>query len=548
MGKRPDLSTLPLDLAARYALYETHRFCIRLPPEASLIDECGLPKQHLDVETLATFVHEYTHFTHNVSTLAGWAAYELMIQLVGAFSHTLEDDGTCNPDGLDPNLREDVRTATGALALLEGACRLPPHPSFPTKLSVESVGSREERIHGVDFLVREVRWEVTYRDTSVEKIELPLGAYLIEEGIAYLLESAVRQGTLGFDAAWSPDTGVPLFPYLAYQVLCRHYAPDMSGLTAVRIGLLALNFNRPGEALIRTLEYYREYRAQGRDDASACAALRTSLAPGLAEMLARARASNVEALASLFDERGLLADGIQQVRQWFSDGLQARETDIWFDLDWCSGQALDQDLLSTRLRSTTPCDVIQERFGFAVPRDALLSFSPARRDPHDRTLGGVRALQAQQDFMLGHLDVGTGFVKTGERGAGRGCPYFFVCVLPMRSEDPETCERHPWTLWSHDPTCWYGAAVAGTLGRVVRLDEMAAPDADDADSGPTGVDPIGDACEGRIKGWITDECWTNHVEPLMEKHSQALPGQEKNAVRDEIRKMLDSLYRLRSFS
>ncbi|HSY23451.1 MAG TPA: hypothetical protein VK841_15095, partial [Polyangiaceae bacterium] len=71
MGKRPDLSTLHLDLAARYALYETHRFCIHLPPEASLIDECGVPKSRLDADTLATFLHEYTHFTHNVSTLAG---------------------------------------------------------------------------------------------------------------------------------------------------------------------------------------------------------------------------------------------------------------------------------------------------------------------------------------------------------------------------------------------------------------------------------------------------------------------------------------------
>lgn len=548
MGKRPDLSTLSLDLAARYALYETHRFCIRLPPEASLVDECGLPKEHLDVETLATFVHEYTHFTHNISTLAGWAAYELIIQLVGSFSHTLEDGGTCDPAGLDDNLREDVRIATRALALLEGAYRLPRHPSPPIGLRVAAVHASVERNGGVDFDLRHIHWEVSYRDGSVENHELSLGAHLIEEGIAYLLECAVRHGALAFDEAWTLDTGVPLFPYLAYQTLCRHYSPDMSALTAVRIGLLALNFNRPGEALIKTLEYYQTYRAQGRDDASACVALRTGIAPRLAQMLADARTSNVEALALLFEERGLLAEGIKKVRQWFSDGLQARETDIWFDLDWCSGPAPDSQLLSTRLRSNTPCDVIQERFGFAVPRDALISFSPTRKDARDRTLGGVRALQAQQDFMLGHLDVGTGFVKTGERGAGQACPYFFICVLPMRRDDPETCEHHPWTLWRRDPTCWYGAAVAGTLGRVVQSDDMAPPDGDDADSAPIGVDPIGDACKGRIQGWITDECWTNHVEPLMDRHSEALPGQEKEEVRREIRKMLDRLYRNRAFS
>ncbi len=541
MGKRPDLSTLHLDLAARYALYETHRFCIHLPPEASLIDECGVPKSRLDADTLATFLHEYTHFTHNVSTLAGFAAYELMLQLVGAFSHALEDTGECNPDLLDSSLRADVQTATRALVLLEGACCLPKHPSFPTKVSVVSVVSRTERNGDVDFPVRTVCWEVTYRDTSVKHVGLPLGAHLIEEGIAYLLESAVRRGSLGFDTAWSPDTGVPLFPYIAYQTLCQFYAPNMSALTAVRIGLLALNFNRPGEALIKTLEYYASYRAKEQNDTSACEALRASIAPGLAQMLGQARTINLRAISSLFEERGLLQQGIRQVRQWFSDGLGTRELDIWFDLDWCSGQILDEEGLSARLRSKIPCDVIQKRYGFDVPRDALLSFAPARKDPRDRTLGGVRALQAQQDFMLGHLDVSTGFVKTGERGAGRGCPYFDVCVLRMRKDDPDTCERRPWTLWNHDPTCWYGAAVAGTLGRVVQLDDL-----DEAGAhldGPTRVDPIRDACDGRINGWITDECWSQHVEPLMEKHNDALPGEEKKAVRDQIGHVLERLIR-----
>ncbi len=63
-----------------------------------------------------------------------------------------------------------------------------------------------------------------------------------------------------------------------------------------------------------------------------------------------------------------------------------------------------------------------------------------------------------------------------------------------------------------------------------------------------GVDPIRDACQGRIRGWITDECWTNHVEPLMDRYKEALPGDEKSAVREEIGKMVDRLHRLRVVS
>ena len=90
MGAHRVLSELDVDLEARLALYETHRFCIRLPSEASLLDEKGANREELDANTLAVFVHEYTHFSHNVSTVAGWAAFELFIQLLAVFSRTLD--------------------------------------------------------------------------------------------------------------------------------------------------------------------------------------------------------------------------------------------------------------------------------------------------------------------------------------------------------------------------------------------------------------------------------------------------------------------------
>jgi hypothetical protein len=476
MGTRSELSGLDVDLAARYALYETHRFCIRLPAEASLLDETGSQRAELDPNTLGTFVHEYTHFTHNVSTLAGFAAYELMLHLLGCFSRALDNTGVCTPERLTPTLREDAATAARALFLLEGARNPPPHPSAPVRLRVLSIAARTEQNGGIEIPCRDVRWEITRRDTSIDHADLLAGAFLIEEGIAYLLENAVRRGRLAFDETWSLESGPPLFPYVAYQTLCVALASNISPLAAIRIGLLALNFNRPGEALIRTLNHYKLLRDQGYDDPTACERLRVLIHPGLAEMSERARTENLVAVPPLFKDRGLLQDGIQQVQRWFSAGLAAREKDNWFDLGWCSGASPDPVALSKMLRTSTPCDVIQERYGpDSVPaRDALISFSESRKDPHDRTLGGVRALQAQFDFMLGHLTT-TGLVGTAQGGGRRCCPFFSVCVLQMRRNDPDTCAHHPWVLWNRNPTCWYGAAVAGTLGKVVRVEESGEP-------------------------------------------------------------------------
>ena len=468
VGRRP-LDGLDVDLAARFALYETHRFCIRLPAEASLLEEDGTPRREFDADTLAFFVHEYTHFRHNVSTVAGWAAYELMLQLLSVFTHALDDTGRCDVDRLDEQQRADAAVTARALFLLEGARCLPPRPSPAVKLRVLSIASRAEEIRGVPFAVRDVHWEITRRDGTIEEIALPVGALLIEEGVAYLLETAVRWGKLAFDDNWTLVGGAPLFPYLAFQVLCRARAPSISPLAALRAGLLALNFNRPGEALIRTLDYYRTLRDQGCDDETACEKMRATIAPSLAEMSVRAREEGVAGLARLFEGRGLLHDGSKQVQQWFTEGLAAREADIWFDLAWCSGAKLDPDALSAMIRTTTSCDVIQERFGDprAIARDALISFSEKRKDPQDRTLGGVRALQAQLDFLLGHLTI-NGITSTPLSGH-RPCPYFSVCLLDMRRDAPDTCEHHASRLWTRDPTCWYGAAVAGSLGKVARV-------------------------------------------------------------------------------
>ena len=90
MAHPPDTRDLDFDLAACFASYEVHRFCIRLPPEASLLDESGAQRSHLDANTLAVVVHEYTHFTHNVSTVSGWTAYELFLQLLACFSQAFD--------------------------------------------------------------------------------------------------------------------------------------------------------------------------------------------------------------------------------------------------------------------------------------------------------------------------------------------------------------------------------------------------------------------------------------------------------------------------
>ena len=101
--------------------------------------------------------------------------------------------------------------------------------------------------------------------------------------------------------------------------------------------------------------------------------------------------------------------------------------------------------------------------------------------------------------------------------------FFLIFSIQLRmyfgvSSSPPFRGRGSAPLWNDDPTCRYGAAVAGRSA--TSSSSTRSPRSSMTSGGPMGVDPIRDACPGRIRGWITDECWTNHVEPLMDRYKE----------------------------
>ena len=375
------------------------------------------------------------------------------------------------PDRLAEEDRAVAEAAARALELLEGARRFPRRPSEPVEIRVNDVISRTIAHEGVAFNIQDVTWEVVFRDDSVERFTLPLGAYLIEEGLAYLLEMTIRHGSLAFEEAWSLESGTPLFPYLAYQTLCRARAPGISAIAALRVGLMALNTNRPGDALVRTLDAYAQLCRTDANDERVCEALRDRVEPELGEIISRILRENLDHVPPLFADRGYVTEGIALVHQWFSQGLAARRNDIWFDIAWCSCDPLDAGLLLTMLRQSAPCDVIQGRVGddAELGRDALITFRVPQDAATLRTLSGVRSLQAQLDYMLNHLKIPPGSGRDESWAAmSRTLPCAnWRCERPTQKRGASA----PWRLWNRDPTCWYGAAVAGTMGIVIQEGE-----------------------------------------------------------------------------
>lgn len=62
----------------------------------------------------------------------------------------------------------------------------------------------------------------------------------------------------------------------------------------------------------------------------------------------------------------------------------------------------------------------------------------------------------------------------------------------------------------------------------------------DVDSVPyvDPVDPVDEAVRLRVNGEISSACW-EHLQPILDRLREALPGEEKEQIRKELRRKLD---------
>jgi hypothetical protein len=350
---------------------------------------------------------------------------------------------------------------------MEGNSRLPPNPSTVVELHVVNAEKGVERVRDADIPIADVCWNVKYRDGQSDTLHLRLGAALIEEGIAFILENSLRTGNVNDYPEGSTIDSVPLYPYAAYFTLCEALCPAIKPLAATQLGVLALCTNRPGPVLLDLLRCYEKRLAnEATSGVAAMQGIVDAIHPYVNVIIDRILSQDVPILQHMFKDRGDLERGAKVVSTWFNTSLTARCSDVWFDLRWALDGKVKADDLSTLLHNSLPCDIIHEGTGAdgTFGRDKLLTFQSKKHDvEHSAELGGVRSLQAQISFLLNHLSQ-NGLEPSGTTKAT--CPFYSSCVLSMRENEPAACRDEPWVRVKLKNSCWYGLAVAGTIGLV----------------------------------------------------------------------------------
>ena len=112
MGQKSDLTNVDVDRATAIALYETHRFCIRLSPNVSLVDEHGTPKDDIDA---------------NKADVTLIMTEKIPTKLLPKVGDTISFVGSAVSYGKDPSFMMTLDKGTMAMKKAEPAAKKPVH-------------------------------------------------------------------------------------------------------------------------------------------------------------------------------------------------------------------------------------------------------------------------------------------------------------------------------------------------------------------------------------------------------------------------------------
>jgi hypothetical protein len=466
--------SIPLATRSSEALasYFPNRSCIRLSPTASVVDKNGKRRDDVPLDQYSIFIHEYVHYFHNFSTVAGAMGYILYCNLLALFSAVLDSSGHSRGQSMmEPLDKERYTDCLDYLKHMEGDSSPDPIANKDV-VSINVVDVEEEtwtgRFRGEQIQRAKItlRCQATLKDSTVQHCRFALGTLAILEGIAYELDRLV---SLGPDGLGNGEDNAPSFPYLVLRSLGLYHLGDIDRICLLACAVTALNTVDPARALLDCLADYSQRRIAKESATDAVAAVLKATEPHRNAAIKTLVEHDLPEITAMFEGRSTAEFAARSTVEIFRDLFGQRISSPLLELAPFAANKVDVSALNGFVHGVLPCDVIQERSGNrdTPQRDLLLSF---HRSPSDgiciRTTDVLRPLHAQLDFFIAHAGE-TGFLESAL--VARECPFYTCCTLDYRVQHQDVCKTRPWDTFSlsQKETCWFGLAVANTLGTVV---------------------------------------------------------------------------------
>ena len=135
---------LPVDELFNTVLgaYAPNRAFIRISNRVDLFREDGHFRTEATYPSLAVFFHEYLHYVHNFSTIAGYFNFLNWLQMAFLFTHTVGEDGRSQgSNALSYEQRHQLINLVGLSRILNGDVHVTQALRDAKKNSVHDKGS-----------------------------------------------------------------------------------------------------------------------------------------------------------------------------------------------------------------------------------------------------------------------------------------------------------------------------------------------------------------------------------------------------------------------
>nr|WP_314562219.1 hypothetical protein [uncultured Pseudomonas sp.] len=441
--------------AGKLGAFRVNALITRIGWEGDLHPESGsiLPG------AVALHVHEYIHYLHNLSTVAGLDALTSCLLLVQPFLiQSAKTDSETDSESFSEKLvrgspednqsntiDEHVAMAFRKIRSMRGFARNIPK-DYVWKKTVEWQFTEMDHQDTSEFedgytqLDDEIRFRVKaiFADKSCLDFELQPGLDFITEGIAYEAERYILNAK--FNGSVDVDGTVPSYPYLAFSPLVKSLVGrETSPTERIVIGTLSLLSPSPSEALVNICKVFRfEVEVAGVNIVEQLIIDIIAQFKRYADYVIN---SIVPMLRHVFENSKILSDGFEVYETLILTALNTRLKSPVMELAFLK-QPMDERLFSNIALTYLERWISQEKSNGETEimwlgrRGSVASWPPEKHE-------AFAVLQSSIHYVQHHFTQDGRMVST-EKLAVTLCPFSGACSVERDAGYPEECKTKPW--------------------------------------------------------------------------------------------------------
>lgn len=458
------------------ASYHNNAFCINAGQCISIMDanrdQLEVDMESLSLKEFSIFTHEYWHYLLNISTLTGLKDFKLFQTLVEPFWKGIAKKplGIFNKNNLD---KEDENYVVSLITLYKSiyGYRIPNHPNVSNrtvkdfKITGYKINDDYKEIDGDNAPFSEVILKLSIETLfgEVDK-EFPLGTLVINEGLAYEVENMICKEN---------EKSIPCFPYKVIRKISEYILDDsITNLELCKIATLSmLTVNAPA-AFIDFLELIKNKLNEEKSIDKIIDFIWNNYKSRFKNHI-KVAIKDMEDMVNIYKDRGLLEYAMNYLSAQYKRLLNKRLENPFFDLHPFSNENIDIQQIVELFKEIAPCDAIIEnpdKNNEEISKDILISFTGNKlwNDTIYTPTDFLRALQCQSHYLQSHIDLNKNKFVSSKSSHTKACPFYTICELENRKNSSDICKNKPWEVFKENEpkSCWYGVAVASTLGSV----------------------------------------------------------------------------------